>query len=838
MTYAKIQRISRDKIECDLTFLGFVILENRLKPDTLEIINSLMAANIRTVMVTGDNILTALSVAKDCDMVPTGQSVIIVTAKPKPMQPHEHELIYNLTGMSANNNQIGGNGTNVIGVPPGNVGNNFVGNSISMNLSNNHLQQLHADPLKSKPNGFMVNERDATAENGTNYVLLTTSNSIASLETVDTCTQTTQITQRDIELGDNKLNGNSFPYHPSDGDVYDDDNSMKLVPELPNNNYRFAMTGKTWSVIRDHFPELLPTFVTRGTVFARMSPDHKQALVLELQDLGYYVAMCGDGANDCGALKAAHTGISLSEAESSVASPFTSRNATIACVPNVIKEGRCALVTSIAIFKFMAAYSLVQFASVLILYSIDSNLTDIEFLYIDLFMISIFAFFFGKTESYVGPLVKQTPLNSLISLSPIASLIIHLVLAIGFQMMSWFYLQQQSWYEPFHYRADRKYEHACYENYTIFITSCFQFIILAVVFSKGAPYRKSIFTNIGFITSLVINTVFSIVLAIAPYGKFIELFDLMYPPDPMFRITLVVFGICNFILSMCVELFIIENLIFRRFRYRFHNVEKSRRKFLAIENDLRQKPAWPPISQFGNDLGSNGGGDCASTPTSATIPASNVNDDDHQSPKSFTEIRVESDCLTPFDNGNSVLNGFFDYIPSDVDSNGVSDSDSDDDHFIGNNYLAQTESSQTSEVKAIDSSDNSSIDPNNRPSPSTNNESSLPLNNNQFTNNINHESNVPYVHSRPDDSHHTITNHSILSLPIPKLLLTSSNDINAFSSSNELTNDKNMYHHNDNEIDNDVKTIINNCSTKNKCETLNNSNNEYEINEIYAASKS
>lgn len=70
-----------------------------------------------------------------------------------------------------------------------------------------------------------------------------------------------------------------------------------------NNNYRFAMTGKTWSIIRDDFPELLTRFVARGTVFARMSPNHKQALVLELQELGYYVAMCGDGANDCGALK-------------------------------------------------------------------------------------------------------------------------------------------------------------------------------------------------------------------------------------------------------------------------------------------------------------------------------------------------------------------------------------------------------------------------------------------------------------------------------------------------------------------------------------------------------
>jgi len=47
--------------------------------------------------------------------------------------------------------------------------------------------------------------------------------------------------------------------------------------------------------------------------------------------------MCGDGANDCGALRAAHAGISLSEAEASVASPFTSKVANISCVPKLLR---------------------------------------------------------------------------------------------------------------------------------------------------------------------------------------------------------------------------------------------------------------------------------------------------------------------------------------------------------------------------------------------------------------------------------------------------------------------------------------------------------------------
>jgi cation-transporting ATPase 13A3/4/5 len=62
-----------------------------------------------------------------------------------------------------------------------------------------------------------------------------------------------------------------------------------------SNNYHFAITGKSFNVVRDHYPDVMERLVTRGAIFARMSPDQKETLVSGLQALGYYVAMCGDG---------------------------------------------------------------------------------------------------------------------------------------------------------------------------------------------------------------------------------------------------------------------------------------------------------------------------------------------------------------------------------------------------------------------------------------------------------------------------------------------------------------------------------------------------------------
>lgn len=71
------------------------------------------------------------------------------------------------------------------------------------------------------------------------------------------------------------------------------------------------------------------------------------------------------------ALKAADVSVSLSQTEASIVAPFTSRQTDINCVLELVKEGRCALVTSFGIFKYMAIYSFIQFHSVILLYTVS-----------------------------------------------------------------------------------------------------------------------------------------------------------------------------------------------------------------------------------------------------------------------------------------------------------------------------------------------------------------------------------------------------------------------------------------------------------------------------------
>lgn len=69
LNWVKVQKMERKKAESGLDFIGFIIFENKLKPSTTGVLDELTEAGIRKVMCTGDNILTAISVSRECNLI-------------------------------------------------------------------------------------------------------------------------------------------------------------------------------------------------------------------------------------------------------------------------------------------------------------------------------------------------------------------------------------------------------------------------------------------------------------------------------------------------------------------------------------------------------------------------------------------------------------------------------------------------------------------------------------------------------------------------------------------------------------------------------------------------
>jgi len=294
-------------------------------------------------------------------------------------------------------------------------------------------------------------------------------------------------------------------------------------------DYELAVTGDVFRWMTDYAPiELVRRMLIKGTIFARMSPDEKHDLVNRLQELGYTVGMCGDGANDCGALKAADMGISLSEAEASVAAPFTSTRPDISCVIEVIKEGRAALVTSFSCFKYMALYSLIQFTSITILYNLASSLGDFQFLYIDLFMILPVAVAMARTRPY-PTLHTKRPTANLVSKKVLLSMLGQVIICSLFQALTFWLTRRQPWYEPPSVNPDEL-NVVSAENSALFLVSSFQYLTVAAVFSVGPPFRQPMYTNPMLVASLTVLSLFSLFFLFVRSGFFFELMGLVHFP--------------------------------------------------------------------------------------------------------------------------------------------------------------------------------------------------------------------------------------------------------------------------------------------------------------------
>ncbi|KAF5026028.1 hypothetical protein F66182_1883 [Fusarium sp. NRRL 66182] len=449
LSWVKAQKMTRSDVESNLDFVGFIVFENKLKPTTAGVIEELLASNIGTVMVTGDNILTAISVARECGLMDRNAHCFVPRFVEGDFRDAEAKLQWE---------------------------------SID-----NSLYQLNEKTLLPRP-------------------------------------------------------------PPPEADT-------SLPFDISNlRNYTLAVSGDVFRWIVDFAPpQVLHRMLITGKVFARMSPDEKHELVEKLQSIDYTCGFCGDGANDCGALTAADVGISLSEAEASVAAPFTSRVFDIRCVLEVIKEGRAALVTSFSCFKYMSLYSAIQFTSVTFLYARASNLGDFQFLFIDLALILPIAIFMG----WAGPaprLSRKRPTADLVSRKVLTPLLGFMLICILFQAVAYVTVKEQPWYiPPVVHKDEPSIENS--QNTSLFLFSCFEYILSGVILNAGPPFRQRTTQNWPFVTTVLVALLITVYMVLMPARWVTNLMQLTEMSWD-YELFLIALGLAYFVVAWAFEHFL------------------------------------------------------------------------------------------------------------------------------------------------------------------------------------------------------------------------------------------------------------------------------------------
>lgn len=179
-----------------------------------------------------------------------------------------------------------------------------------------------------------------------------------------------------------------------------------------------------------------------------------------------------------------------------------------------MKEGRCSLTTSFVNFKFIELYALIQFTSATMLYTIAQNLSDYQFLYIDLVLLIPLSILMGGTRAY-PKLTPHIPAGALISFPVIASVLSCFAIQLSFQFFGFFFVRTFDFYFPPPKPADRlpdAYWNLSFENTTVFWISSFQYLSTVIAFSVAKPFRKPLYTNVLFTVSLLLMIGFNVYL--------------------------------------------------------------------------------------------------------------------------------------------------------------------------------------------------------------------------------------------------------------------------------------------------------------------------------------
>ena len=383
----KINNLKREEVEANLTFAGFLVLQCPLKEDALNAVRMLNESSHRCVMITGDNPLTAVHVARQVEIIDrevlildapehddSGEKLVWRSVDDKinitvdPSKPLDEKIVREkdlcVTGYALSKYK---NQTSL----PQLLRHTWVYARVSPKQKEDILLGLKDAGYTTLMCGDGTNDVGALKQAHIGVALLNgTQDDLNKIGEHFRVTKMKEIYEKQVGIM-KRFNQPPPPVPPMIAHVY--------PPGPQNPHYEKAMQqqaarkGAAGAVAANSNAAEkteISTITSPGAkalqdANGNLTPQQKQQLKASEQAAGladkFTATMMEQELDDSEPPK-----IKLGDA--SVAAPFTSKLKNVIAIPNIIRQGRCTLVATIQMYKILALNCLISAYSLSVLY--------------------------------------------------------------------------------------------------------------------------------------------------------------------------------------------------------------------------------------------------------------------------------------------------------------------------------------------------------------------------------------------------------------------------------------------------------------------------------------